>query len=84
MMIILNILKALVILVYAFFLLDSVFNIKYEMFDKKGQEKDNLPVLNVVDVVYLAYAFFNFVLVVKFLYRAQKNSQKIPILNQRG
>ena len=65
-MIILNILKAFVTIVYAFFLLDATLNIKYEIFDKEGQEKDPLSWL---DMVYLSYAFFNFILVIKFLYR---------------
>lgn len=66
MMVILNILKAFVTIVYAFFLLDATLNIKYEIFDKEGQEKD--PLLW-VDVMYLAYSLFNFILVIKFLYR---------------
>lgn len=66
MMIILNILKAFVVLFYAFFLLDAVLNIKYEMFDKENQDKDNLSWL---DVVYFAYTFSNFLLMIKFLYR---------------
>ena len=67
MTIILNILKVFVAIVYAFFLLDAVLNIRYEMFDKEGREKDPLSWL---DMVYLSYALFNFVLVIKFLYRA--------------
>lgn len=66
MMIILNILKVFVAIVYAFFLLDAILNIRYEMFDEKGQEKNNLSWL---DAIYLAYAIFNFLLVIKFLYR---------------
>ena len=66
MMIILNILKAFVTIVYTFFLLDAVLNIRYEMFDKESQDKYNLSWL---DVVYFAYTFSNFLLVIKFLYR---------------
>ena len=63
MTIILDIFNFLVFAVYSLFLLDSVLNIKYEFFD--NDDKDPLSWL---DVVYLAYAIFNFILVVKVLH----------------
>lgn len=66
MVIILNILKALVVIVYAFFLLDANLAIKYDMFDESSQDKDNL---SWIDWVYFAYTLSNFILVIKFLYR---------------
>ena len=52
-------LKFFVVLVYLFFVLDSLLNLKY------NSEEDNLSWL---DFVYLAYAGVNFVLVVKVLH----------------
>ena len=65
MTVILDILKFLVFAVYSLFLLDSVLNIKYEFFDNDDKDKDPLSWL---DVVYLAYAIFNFILIVKVLH----------------
>ncbi len=65
MTVILDILKFLVFVVYSLFLLDSVLNIKYEFSDNDDKDKDPLSWL---DVVYLAYAIFNFILIVKVLH----------------
>lgn len=66
MMIILNILKAFVVLVYAFFLLDANLAIKYDMFDESSQDKGNL---SWIDWIYFIYTLSNFILVIRFLYR---------------
>ena len=65
MTVILDILKFLVFAVYSLFVLDSVLNIKYEFSDNDDKDKDPLSWL---DVVYLAYAIFNFILIVKVLH----------------
>ena len=65
MTVILDILKFFVFAVYSLFLLDSVLNIKYGFSDNDDKDKDPLSWL---DVVYLAYAIFNFVLIVKVLH----------------
>ena len=65
MTVILDIFKFLVFVVYSLFLLDSVLNIKYEFSDNGDKDKDPLSWL---DVVYLAYAIFNFILIVKVLH----------------
>lgn len=61
----LDILKFLVASVYCLFLVDSMLNIKYELFDKDDKDKNSF---SWIDVVYFAYAFFNFVLIVKVLH----------------
>lgn len=61
----LDIFKFIVASVYCLFLVDSVLNIKYELFDKDEKDKDSL---SWVDIVYFAYAFFNFILIVKILH----------------
>ncbi len=65
MTIILDVLKFLVFVVYSLFLLDSVLNIKYEFSDNDDKDKDPFSWL---DVVYFAYASFNFILIVKVLH----------------
>ena len=65
MTIILDILKFLVFVVYSLFLMDAVLNIKYEFSDNNDKDKDPLSWL---DVVYLAYAIFNFVLIVEVMH----------------
>lgn len=62
MEIVLDILKFIVVLVYLFFFLDSVMNLKFEFFDEKSKD------LSWLDVVYLVYAGVNFVLIVKVLH----------------
>lgn len=66
MIVILSILKALVVFIYVFFLLDAILNLKHSVLDEEGQEKSNLVWL---DMVYFAYALFNLILVIKFLHR---------------
>lgn len=65
MTIILDILKFLVFVVYSLFLLDSVLNIKYEFSDNDDKEEGPFSWF---DVVYFAYALFNFIFIVKFLH----------------
>lgn len=62
MEIVLDIIKFFVVLVYLFFFLDSVMNLKFEFFDEKSKD------LSWLDVVYLVYAGVNFVLIVKVLH----------------
>lgn len=61
----LDILKFIVASVYCLFLVDSMLNIKYELLDKDDKDKNSF---SWIDVVYFAYAFFNFVLIVKVLH----------------
>ncbi len=65
MIVILDILKFLVFVIYSLFLMDAVLNIKYEFSDNDDKDKDPLSWL---DVVYLAYAIFNFILIVKVMH----------------
>lgn len=62
MCIILGILKFLVIAVYGLFFLDSILVAKSALFDK--EDKDSFSWF---DVIYLAYALFNFVFIIKVL-----------------
>lgn len=59
MTIIFDILKFFVVLVYVFFLLDSLLNFKYD------SDEENLSWL---DLVYFVYAGVNFVLIIKVLH----------------
>ena len=70
MTVILDIFKFLVFVVYSLFLLDSVLNVKYGFSDNDDKERDPFSWL---DVVYLAYASFNFILIVKVLHGLQKS-----------
>ena len=61
----LDILKFIVASIYCLFLVDSILNIKYELLDKDDEDKHSF---SWIDVVYFAYAFFNFILIVKVLH----------------
>ena len=61
----LDILKFLVASVYCLFLVDSMLNIKYELFDKDDKDENSF---SWIDVVYFVYASFNFILIVKVLH----------------
>lgn len=54
--------KFFVVLIYLFFLLDSILNFKSEFFEENSKD------LSWLDAVYLVYAGTNFVLIVKVLY----------------
>lgn len=60
MTIFLDILKFFVVLVYMFFLLDAMLGIKYD-----SDEGD----LSWFGFVYLAYSFFNVIIIIKLLHR---------------
>lgn len=62
MTIIWYIFKFIVMLVYLFFFIDSMLNLKYESFEENSKD------LSWLDVVYLIYAGINFVLIVKLLH----------------
>jgi hypothetical protein len=65
--IIFGIFKFLVVSVYILFLIDSMLNIKSQLFDLDNEDKDRDP-FSWFDVVYFAYAFFNVIFIVKFLH----------------
>lgn len=59
--------KFLVLAVYFLFLVDSLLNIKHGLLDFDNDSKEDDP-FSWFDVVYFAYALFNFVFIVKFLH----------------
>ncbi len=61
------ILKFLVLAVYFLFLADSVLYIKYGLLDFDNDSKKEKP-FSWFDLVYFAYALFNFTFIVKFLH----------------
>ena len=65
---VLTIFNFAVLFVYFLFLWDSIFNIKYELFDFDKDDKDEGPTSILFDAIYFAYSFFNLVLVMKALH----------------
>lgn len=61
------ILKFLVLAVYFLFLVDSILNMKHELIDFDDNNKEEDP-FSWFDIVYFAYALFNFIFIVKFLH----------------
>lgn len=69
--IILAIFKFLVVSVYFLFLIDSILNIKSQLFDLDKEDEDRDP-FSWFDMVYFAYTFFNVIFIVKVLHGQRK------------